>query len=317
VRKVLFEGLKRPKSRKIPLTFAAEFAMKAVIVTARSNRRMIMNCRFAVFIGKTIFLAGVVATVVALQAQAQTVTLNNGNSSASIDLTSGDHTGMNNWTVDGINQLAQQWFWYRIGGATNQTIDTVGNLNFSTPNPNVLFSTYHNNQFSVEVDYTLTGGALGSHGSDINESIRVTNLTATSLDFHLYQFSHYTLGGIVGGATATLQKNALAKYIGAFESNATIEFNETVATPGGSLGEANLSAATLLSELNSGPYALNGNLTAGPGDVGYALEWDVSIAAGDGFVIGKDKSISPVPEPTTLGLLSVGLAALAWRKRHC
>jgi len=250
-----------------------------------------------------------------LAVQAQVVTLNNGNSSASVDLTVGNHGGMNNWTVDLVNQLSQQWFWYRVGNTAQATIDTVGNLSFTTPNPNVLFSTYHNTQFSIEVDYTLTGGSAGSGSSDINESIRVTNLTATSLDFHLYQFSHYKLGGITGGATATLQKNGLGKFIGAFQGNSSIEFNETVATPGGDRGEANLSAATLLGELNGPAYSLNDNLSAGPGDVGYALEWDNSILAGGGFIIGKDKSISPVPEPTTLALLSVGLVAIGWRRR--
>jgi len=241
----------------------------------------------------------------------------NGNSSATLDLTMGNHNGMTNWTIDGVNQLLQQWFWYRIGPNSPQaTIDTISAPANTLASPNVLYTVYQNSQFSIEVDYTLTGGAPGSGSAGINESIRVTNLTATSLDFHLYQFSHYKLGGVIGGATANLQKNLLGKFIDASESNGSIEYNETVATPGGDRGEANLSAAALLAELNGPAYLLNNNTTAGPGDVGYALEWDRTVLPNDGFVIGKAKSISPIPEPATLVLLPVAALALAAYRRR-
>ncbi len=45
--------------------------------------------------------------------QAQTnLYLNSGNSSVVIDPTG---AGVTTWTVDGLNQLTQHWYWWRIG----------------------------------------------------------------------------------------------------------------------------------------------------------------------------------------------------------
>ena len=61
---------------------------------------------------------------------AQIVTLNDGGSSATIDL--GSSAGMNNWTVLGQNQLNQQWFWYRTDGGAPQPINTIGGMTYHT-----------------------------------------------------------------------------------------------------------------------------------------------------------------------------------------
>jgi len=59
---------------------------------------------------------------------AQIVTMNDGGSSATIDL--GSSAGMNNWSVLGQNQLNQQWFWYRTDGGVAQPINTIGGLTY-------------------------------------------------------------------------------------------------------------------------------------------------------------------------------------------
>ena len=53
------------------------------------------------------------------------VVLTDFNSTVVIDPTS--QAGMYTWTVDGVDQMWQQWFWYRIGSAgPEQSIDTLG-----------------------------------------------------------------------------------------------------------------------------------------------------------------------------------------------
>lgn len=250
----------------------------------------------------------------AVTSNGQIVTLNNGNSSASVNL--GSQAGMYSWTVDGVNQLAQQWFWYRIGNASQSSIDTIGGLTFSQPNSYTLFATYHSAQVSVEIDYTLTGGALGSGTAAIGESITVSNSSAASLPLSFFQFSHYTLGGITGGATATEGQNLHGLWYTALENNSSTRFNETDVVPGGNHGEVALSAATLVGELNGPAYTLNGNPSAGPGDVGFAFEWDSTLAPGGTLLISKNKYISPVPEPGAIALLGLGFVAFMWRKRQ-
>lgn len=66
---------------------------------------------------RVVFLAvgmslGVMATTVA----GSTITLQNNNSTVTIN--PGSSAGVEDWTVNGVNQLAQQWFWYAIDGGT-------------------------------------------------------------------------------------------------------------------------------------------------------------------------------------------------------
>src|SRR5689334_20751071 len=57
---------------------------------------------------------------------ASNVTLSDQNSTATINLGNGSGAlGMNGWVLNGpqgaFNQLAQQWFWLRVGDSTGQT----------------------------------------------------------------------------------------------------------------------------------------------------------------------------------------------------
>lgn len=62
---------------------------------------------------------------------AQTVTMADGNSTDTLNLT-GPSAGMTSWTVDGQNQLSDQWFYYRVGNTG--TAASVGSLPLlSTP----------------------------------------------------------------------------------------------------------------------------------------------------------------------------------------
>src|SRR5215831_17891253 len=106
-----------------------------------------------------------IAAFLSASASAAPVTiLTSGNSSISID--SGTQAGMNNWTVDGQNQLNQQWFWYRIGSSGPEaSIDTIGAPVLNLLSPSVLTATYMNAQFKVSILYSLVGGAVGSGAS--------------------------------------------------------------------------------------------------------------------------------------------------------
>ena len=49
-----------------------------------------------------------------VQTEAQLYTINNNNSSLDINVASGPG-GVNNWKIDGVDQLNLQWFYYRVG----------------------------------------------------------------------------------------------------------------------------------------------------------------------------------------------------------
>jgi hypothetical protein len=71
-----------------------------------------------------------------------------------------------------------------------------------------------------------------------------------------------------------------------------------------------------LDSLNDGlPTTLNGNLGPMTGEVAWALEWDFTLPAGGSYLISQDKTLTLVPEPVTLALVGLGLAAVFCRRR--
>src|SRR5262245_58397633 len=124
-----------------------------------------------------IFFAAVLLSSVGLQARAIEL-LSNGNSSAQIDPNS--QAGMFNWFVDGVNNLNQQWFWYRVGANPEASINTIGAPSIVRPDAKTAYITYGGagNGFSVEIDYVLTGQSAGSGQADIRESIRIHNFSS-------------------------------------------------------------------------------------------------------------------------------------------
>lgn len=253
--------------------------------------------------------------------QAQIVVLNHNNSSASID--TGSSAGMFNWTVDGQNVLAQQWFWFRVGLNAEAPINTLGAPVITTPDARTLYTSYDNGNYGVRVDYLLTGFSAGSGNSDLAEIITIFNHTAAPLDFHFFQYSDFDLGGPAGDSVAlSVNSNPLSPSFGRYNTASQLDsfagLTETVITPGANHGEAGYWNTTL-TKLNNGvaDNLSDANGPTGPGDVAWAFQWDLTIPAGGSLGISKDKAlqISLIPEPTTLALTALGAVGLVlWRK---
>src|SRR4051812_12045254 len=103
-----------------------------------------------------------VATFAALSSQAQVITLTDNNSLARVDV--GTQSGMFHWDIQGQNQLAQQWFWYRIGNNPEQSIDTIGAPVLGLVTANHLDVTYFGAGFNVKIGYNLAGGQVMGAG---------------------------------------------------------------------------------------------------------------------------------------------------------
>jgi len=263
---------------------------------------------------KTI-IAALVATVVMPGAWAQITNVVDGNASVTVDF--GSQAGMSQWTINGQNQLHQQWFWYGIGSGALASIDTLG-----TPNVVVSGSTitaqYTGPTFGINLTYTLSGSSPGQWTSDVTENISIYNLSGTAIsDFHFYQYSDFQLAGSAGGEQSTIFLNNDGFFTKANVTKATNQLSETIDQPLANEGEAGIGSDTLNNLNGGGPYTLNGHTTAGPDpdlDATWALEWDFGLDAmggdNDTMNVIKDKklSVEPIPEP---GFCSFGIAALA------
>ncbi|HTY88895.1 MAG TPA: PEP-CTERM sorting domain-containing protein [Candidatus Acidoferrum sp.] len=245
-----------------------------------------------------------------------TVTLTDNGSTATIDL--GSSAGMNSWTVNGQNQLNQQWFWYRTDGGLAQPINSIGGLSYQVIGNNVLDAIYQNSQLSVEIMYTLTGGGVNSGSADITEQIMAVNLSGSAFDLNFYQYSNFNL---LGAANDNVQIfGSLGNYNYVRQWNGATAIQEAVTAPSAFYAEAALVNQTLNEFATTSGLTLNGNLTSGPGNATWALQWTQTLAANGGeFDLTKDKSlsISVVPEPTTTALAVLGgLSLAAWTMRR-
>jgi hypothetical protein len=228
------------------------------------------------------------------------------------------NAGMYQWTVGGVNQLAQQWFWYRIdGNPFVQPINSISAASWYRPSGlNSLNTSYANAQVTVNINYKLTGGT--GYDADIVESISVKNNTANPFSLHFFQYSDFDLDGSPLGDTVVITPDLFfGGYWQATQTKLLNQLSETITAPNATRAEAAFQGQILNEFLLPG-YNLNNNIgPVGPGDVTWGLQWDFTVAGGATVDIFKDKrlDVSPIPEPSALAIVSFGFVALLLRRR--
>jgi hypothetical protein len=249
----------------------------------------------------------------ACTAWATLFTLTDNNSVSQFD--TGSQAGNYSWTVDGVSQMRQQQFWYRVGNTAESSINTLpitaqgaSDTNLDGNN-DTLVVRYANPALQIQTRFSLDGGTAGSGASDLSEQISITNFGGTNMDFHFFEYANFDLQGTPGGDTAIFPNvNSVQQTKG------NIRMTETVVTPAASHREIGFYPNTL-NKLNDGlPTTLSDTpilVPVGPGDMTWAFQWDVSIAPGGTFQISKDKNLSTIPEPASWILFVVGALLLA------
>lgn len=238
-------------------------------------------------------------------------TLENGNSSVRIN--AGSQTGMYDWTVDGQDQLNQEWFWYRIGDADPEaSIDKISCPTVVQPTPSTLKTTYANRKVSIQVLYSLVGGSSRSGAANISEQIKIRNLTAHALDFHFFQYADLDFSG-----TTQLGKNLAGLFNEAFVtgSGSSVTDNiDTEVSPGANHGVAGLDTLSRLNDLLPTTFTD----CVGPStNTCWTLEWDSTLAANGTLILSQVMNLDPVPvpEPSGLCFILIGLIACSSLKR--
>lgn len=267
-------------------------------------------------------MAGALATLAVagsvMQSEATVYTLANGSSVVGFD--AGTSAGMNSWTINGVNQLFQQSYWFRTSSAGPEyNITAITPTPFVSqaygPNGRQLTAIYSNSTVSVQLNFLLSSSSL-------NEQIGIQNLsTSSSLDFHLFRYSDFDLGSMPGGQNVQITPGSSGGYNRVSQTMPGYTHNVTL-TAAANYAEASYYPNTLNSLNDGATTSFAGSpLTAGPGDVTYAFQWDYSLGA-LGSLQNSSATISvlqsiQVPEPSALAL-GVSAAALwvAARRRQ-
>lgn len=261
-----------------------------------------------IVIGTLILLPGAFAT---------TLNLSDANSSIKTTSQSSDIPfGINTWTIDGEDQLFSHWFYYRIGDTGGERpISSLTQIDASST-PNSANITYElSGIFSLNVDFTLLGGSPGSHWSQLNDVMHITNLTGAPLDLHFFQYFDFDLGGTDqnNGADFDSARTTVRQFGAEYSVRHTAADSDNLP----SLYETGFYSA-LFNSLNDGcPTTLNNNPSLGAGDATFALQWDTNIAGGESALIQTQTTMEgAVPEPMTFLLVGAGLFGLSQIQRR-
>jgi hypothetical protein len=236
------------------------------------------------------------------------------NSSATFDTTSGQV----NWLVDGVNQLFVQEFYFRRStdtrefrvDSTNLSLDGifVTDTNpFSDTSNDALSQLYSDGTgLQIETIFTLRGGTAGSSNADLAEQIVIRNTGGSTMSLSFFQFVDFDLGGdFSDDAGQILTGNTVN------QSDNDVFVSETVVTPTPTLFQMS-NAVGMRDFLNDNNVDNLDGSSAFSGDVGWAFQWDITLAAGEQFIITKDKSIVPAPG----SMMLLGAAGLIANRRR-
>lgn len=254
-------------------------------------------------------------------AMAQTYTLEDFNSATTFNVGGGSQIS---WTVDGVNQLFNQRFFYRAGTMgdevpvdslplTGQQVSDTNGFDDTRNDALSLRYTDTANTLEFRTTFTLRGGSPGSGTADLAETIRISNTGSSSVSLSFFQYVDFDLGGTAGGDFGQIN---LGPTISATQNDgAGSSISETVVTPspnGYQIGAwpsiGSLFGNGVIDNLSNfaGPI--------GPTDVTWAFQWNITLAPGTSYIISKDKLIF-IPTPGAAALLGLG-GLIATRRRR-
>jgi hypothetical protein len=238
----------------------------------------------------TIFLARI--------SGAEPLMVSSGNASITVD--PGSVFGLSSYTLNGTEQIFEQWFWYRQSSFPyEQPLNTLPLLSSSAAENRIQLS-FASPSLGVDLGYQLNGTAAGDNFASLRETVTLRNFTGMPLPLAWYMETDFDLGGfggqdvINGGLGGILQTDGTTVL--SVISSLTPDAFQAAPFPVLFLSLTDFSATNLN----------NSGLPFGPGDGTFAYQWSLVIPANGSITYSIDKNF--IPEPGTAMLCIVGLS---------
>jgi hypothetical protein len=255
--------------------------------------------------------------ITARPAKSAVLALSDDNSIAAFDPSFSNipsNNGLLFWTVDNINHLFHNQFWYRIGSTSKENdinaLNLIG-INQTQPASNQLSATYAGNSFEIVLNFQLDGGVPGSGTSSLFQNIDIKNTSSNKLDFHFFNYTDFDLTDNAQDDTTKISNNTATQFD-------SFTLAKEVINPSASYYQVSPFPNILDALSDNFPTSLSN--VGGPltGEDAYAFQWDFVLEPEKSFSIKNYKSIKPIPEPTiNLGyLIGFGFLGMLWRLRR-
>ena len=242
--------------------------------------------RHGVFAMVLLTLVAVSLLMTPVCVEANSYTIASGNSTVSIDPDS--VIGAYDWVLDGINQMASQWWYYRIGDTQQQPINQLAVPVVTQSAPNAIDLLYKGQSVDVLLRYILNGGQIGSGNATIAEQVRIQNKTAAPITFHLFEFTDLNLDNTPDNDSAALvNQTTVAQWDGSLITTESAATGGMTPVPDRwEIGNA----ADIFNRLNNAPILdLSNGVSPFYGDAAFAFQWDMAIPARGTQVLSKSK----------------------------
>lgn len=213
--------------------------------------------------------------------------------------------GFTEWSANGANQLGLQTLYYSVNGnpaiqLTSPIIST--SLGFAKS----ITATYPVfNNLSVNNRVSLNGNTL-------SESIQFVNTSGSAVDISIFQYSQFVLGGpgYAGNQTVNMTPAVGGGYATTSQMGGGLMLGWQGDAPGfTTLVQADGSGAPFGAFIGLGSNLNNTTVIANNTYAVFGYEFSGTVANGNTLTVSENATF-PVPEPSSLALISAGMFVL-------